>query len=420
MSTLYVFLLILALVSVASFLIQRGSYSPRSATGDGLLFSSLGGGGIAVLVSCLGFYVLAPLPIILVIIAVACSCFDIRKRTGRRILAASTALIDLVYLGLCAMIVWQLNTIKQEHPVVSLVDRLDYEHEFRIADVKWNGGGFAYASHPPESFPATEGIPHDGSTPFEEELANESAVSVSRTGRYRSLRSLLHVHESIELQFAMTIGFGVYRTIDLPYRKWNLDLPDHSLLSLPKHQGAVAVATESDGESAIGVDYSPWHRQNLMSFLHPKTFGMVGWHSQAPDLSRVVGFQPHAFGSLPDPPSVSDSVSPWQIDALSLVSLLKHRPGAVYLSDSLPNMTELTHVPTRPMDDFEANAVTRLSRGEELIVTGNSTHLRMVGSIRAAYQCLDCHQVKRGTLLGAFSYRLSRVQPIESHSSNVE
>ena len=52
MSTLYVFLLILALVSVASFLIQRGSYSPRSATGGRLLFSFLGGGGIAVLVSC--------------------------------------------------------------------------------------------------------------------------------------------------------------------------------------------------------------------------------------------------------------------------------------------------------------------------------------------------------------------------------
>jgi hypothetical protein len=31
----------------------------------------------------------------------------------------------------------------------------------------------------------------------------------------------------------------------------------------------------------------------------------------------------------------------------------------------------------------------------------------MLGSLRAAKQCLDCHNVQRGELLGAFSYRLT-------------
>ena len=72
-------------------------------------------------------------------------------------------------------------------------------------------------------------------------------------------------------------------------------------------------------------------------------------------------------------------------------------------------MKQLAGLPTRLLDEFEAGAIDQLRDGEELIVRGNSASLRMVGSIRAAYQCLECHQVPRGTLLGAFSYRLSRL-----------
>ena len=32
---------------------------------------------------------------------------------------------------------------------------------------------------------------------------------------------------------------------------------------------------------------------------------------------------------------------------------------------------------------------------------------QMLGSLRAAKPCLDCHNVQRGELLGAFSYRLT-------------
>jgi hypothetical protein len=148
-----------------------------------------------------------------------------------------------------------------------------------------------------------------------------------------------------------------------------------------------------------------------VNFVEPLTLGYVewDWKSEQPDLTRVVGFRPHGFGSQPKaPPTSGDAHSQWHITKLLLVSILKHPPGAVYLSDNLPNMNELTDVPTRPLDEFEATALTKLQTGEELVVQGDSSQLRMLGAIRAAYQCQRCHQVDRGTLLGAFTYRLSR------------
>ena len=77
-------------------------------------------------------------------------------------------------------------------------------------------------------------------------------------------------------------------------------------------------------------------------------------------------------------------------------------------------MQELPNVPVRPLSEFEVGAVKSMRNGEELIVRGGSAHLRMVGALRAGYQCLECHQVPRGTLLGAFTYRLSRDRPTKT------
>jgi hypothetical protein len=43
---------------------------------------------------------------------------------------------------------------------------------------------------------------------------------------------------------------------------------------------------------------------------------------------------------------------------------------------------------------------------EDLVVHSEGAEYQMLGSLRAAKQCLDCHNVQRGELLGAFSYRL--------------
>ena len=77
-------------------------------------------------------------------------------------------------------------------------------------------------------------------------------------------------------------------------------------------------------------------------------------------------------------------------------------------------MKELAAAATRCLDEFESTALEQLESGQELIVQTSSEHIRMVGSIRAAIQCLECHQVRRGTLLGAFTYRLGRSEDDET------
>ena len=49
----------------------------------------------------------------------------------------------------------------------------------------------------------------------------------------------------------------------------------------------------------------------------------------------------------------------------------------------------------------------KLRGGEDLVVADAGVNLRMLGAIRSAEKCVDCHGGKRGDLLGAFSYSLA-------------
>jgi hypothetical protein len=69
-------------------------------------------------------------------------------------------------------------------------------------------------------------------------------------------------------------------------------------------------------------------------------------------------------------------------------------------------MDELRNAPTRSLDSFESESLRALQAGEDLKVQHEKDAIRMLGSIRAAKQCLQCHEVERGDLLGAFSYKL--------------
>jgi len=43
-----------------------------------------------------------------------------------------------------------------------------------------------------------------------------------------------------------------------------------------------------------------------------------------------------------------------------------------------------------------------------MVAKASVNKIEMVGSLRAIDQCTKCHDVKRGALLGAFSYELRR------------
>ena len=102
----------------------------------------------------------------------------------------------------------------------------------------------------------------------------------------------------------------------------------------------------------------------------------------------------------------------WAVIRLQLVSLLKFERPAVYVSNNLPRMDELKGVPTRPLTPFEAKSLQSLREGDDIATETSGDRIRMVGSLRAGKQCLECHEVKRGDLLGAFSWELQK-QPIE-------
>jgi hypothetical protein len=143
-------------------------------------------------------------------------------------------------------------------------------------------------------------------------------------------------------------------------------------------------------------------------------------------IDRVAGFIPHKFDWLPklgDHPwkgserraeQDTSKFDIWRTTRLQLVSLLKHPEPRVYVSENLPNMTELANVESRDLNAFEQPALGQLQEGEDMVAEATTNTIRMLGSLRARNECLACHSVEYGTLLGAFSYVFERDPPISA------
>jgi hypothetical protein len=129
------------------------------------------------------------------------------------------------------------------------------------------------------------------------------------------------------------------------------------------------------------------------------------------DREHVKGFQAHHFHAMPSLKASPTQTQRWRIQSLELVSLLKHEEPVAYLSKHLPRMDELRDAPTRPLNPFEKSALSKLQKGDDLQTETTTNQIHMLGSIRALNQCLTCHRVQRGDLLGAFSYTLCREPP---------
>jgi len=136
------------------------------------------------------------------------------------------------------------------------------------------------------------------------------------------------------------------------------------------------------------------HDSGVLDFIHPSGFGHIK------DRRHVAGFEPHQFSQVPQP------TERWAVEQLDLISLLLHEKPVAYVSAKLPKMDELRGAPTRQLDEVEAEGLQALRNGEDLFVHSTEAGVRMVGSVRAANQCVKCHDGNRGDLLGAFSYRL--------------
>jgi hypothetical protein len=295
----------------------------------------------------------------------------------RRFVVSSLVATGTAYaIFTCCFVVPELvewNRLKQDYPLESLAERLAYEDRRR-----------------PESGQGEEPTFNaDHLNRLEKHFESIELTS----GRRRSLE---HLHAGVVKQFIDSNGFGVAR-MGNKASPYYLERRDESpWLRQPAESSPSADYDIGSLQSTRDAKLLGAHEYNTFDFLNAGEFGY------ARDREHVAGFRPHQFRRAPDVPER------WQVRRLELVGLLKYDEPVVYLSSYFPRMDELSRAPTRPLDGFETEALEMLRRGEDLTVRESPRHLRMLGSIRAVEQCLRCHRVRRGELLGAFSYQLER------------
>lgn len=236
-------------------------------------------------------------------------------------------------------------------------------------------------------------------------LADEESY-FEEMGGYRE-RSLKLIHDREYERFTRSSGFGVAR-MPRPSLRGLRELP---LTDIGHHVDTQELARHGEYgwrmpyDFAKGDEIDELHTASRRDFLHPDGFGAVLEPRQ-----QVVGFIEHGFHY--PPLSFMENPEVWTLERLELVSLLKFDAPRVYVLDHLPRMDQLqgTDIPTRDLDEFETAALVKLWTEEDVVISDADEHgrVRMLGTLRATKQCLDCHSVQRGTLLGAFSYALSQ------------
>jgi hypothetical protein len=305
---------------------------------------------------------------------------------------------------------YSADELRKRYPFESLTARLEYERAHAKADAK----------HPtPDlSYQAAERL-----------RKMEQAFGGPQWWSNLRAESLKQLHSNKVEEFISREGFGVSR-IPLPAPEF-LELAEASPIPFTA-SGARPPAEKAIGPKiplARGDEAGPaelmkpdalmpslaqldmFHLRGQMNFINTASLGYIK------DREHVAGFQAHQFRTIPQlvDPAITREKTPrkekWAVARLELVSLLKHEKPAIYISETLPRMEQLKEAKTRPLDDFEANALQRLQKGEDVVTESSLNQIRMMGSLRAARQCMQCHSAKRGELLGSFSYVLQRVPP---------
>lgn len=274
----------------------------------------------------------------------------------------------------------KLKHTRQEFPIVSLENRLAYEHLGRARYAPQNDIYSVSVSNRLDEL--------------------DSQLSNANFRRHQ----LERIHDYEHELFIRSMGFGVGRMP--PVVTGPAELPplrDIRFDEAPTGDGAPYGGWRAFSWKGRSNSIENVHVVSRNDFFDPDSFGAV----LEPKL-KIIGFIPHA---LHYPPTASlEDRRAWSLDRLELVSLLKFDEPRVYVLDHLPRMDQLSgdNVPTRPLDAFESGALEKLWTAEDVVIDHEGNDYRMLGSLRAANQCLDCHSAKRGDLLGAFSYALHR------------
>ena len=322
----------------------------------------------------------------------------------RRCLTAWVIVAPLISYG--SILCWQVlewrefARLRQMYPMESMATRLEYEHKA--------GAAAKTAPHaaPNLSFATARQL---------DDLDQRSDYN------RRSMR-LRKLHEQTTLDFSVAQGFGPVRMIEVKPRAENLFEADVGPILLDAPVKNFSLGTADDAGSAADenersaanplakdlLESLHWHGRD--DFLNADRVGYVR------DRGHVAGFQSHRFTMMPATSDRSWQTA-WRIARLELIGLLKYDKPKAYVSEFLPRLDELGDAATRDLNEFESAALVRLRTQEDIVIDETPSRIRMLGSLRAGNTCIECHDVRRGELLGALSYEfvLLKTKPSPSH-----
>jgi hypothetical protein len=372
-----------------------------------LIFGGFGAGAMASL-GCLLFVFwlaqgLAIPPAALASLALFVACLtQVRRKAqiGRVVAVGLIALVVAMAGGaiLSGFYVKDIRRLRESYPVVSLSSRLAYESP--------RAAGRDLRSTP--DLPARFGPPPKGTPAW---AVLDSQTDPAAHHREHRGRALEEIHASTVEHFVNAPGFGVTRMSSISewyvrsHREPAALLPGTVANESPSTRPGVLRAlpppsAHRESKSADPREGELWdsHQRGLGDFFDSDDFGWVI------DRDHVAGFLPHRFSSNFRSAFASEPRK-WPLQRLELVSLRRFAQPMVYVTGKkLPQMDEIQNVPTRELNAFEAAALESLAKGEELLYELEGRRVLALGALRAREQCTKCHDVKRGALLGAFSY----------------
>jgi hypothetical protein len=289
--------------------------------------------------------------------------------------------------------------LRKLYPFESLKARLEYEHNAKVDKVPSLSAEAQQrleAADQAFSRPARWGGGNVRAESLQKLHSSEVAQFIARDG-FGNERLPTPSPRYLELPPAPSIPFG-----SVSYKESTIEQDPR--VSLPAQGPPSGTLRLLSTEAASMV-----HELGQASFLSAASFGY------AKSRDGVAGFRPHEFRFSPVAnlnPNNADGKEKnkerWVLRRLELVSLLKHEKPVVYVSQELPRMENLRRAPTRPLGDFEEKALKNLQGGQDLVTEATVNRIRMLGALRASRQCLQCHNVQHGQLLGSFSYELLR------------
>jgi hypothetical protein len=279
-------------------------------------------------------------------------------------------------------------------PIINLNSRLGYEdrkgvrikhsrkHKYRLASVdkqlhkNWNNEYYEQSA--------------------QERLLEIPIPDVKWVRRGRHQRALEILHRDRLEAFAEQDSFGFER------------IPDISMRDLYIQEREPACITPQTSPLTQQIPTQPLsdeQRAELKEFpreMHSVNYFIFGADlAYVPEFRKARGYVPHSLSGTTVPSSL-------HLKSLELVSLLKYDIPKVYVSDHFPDMRLLAKAQTRHLDSFETSALARLYEGEFVVVDESPQHLQVLGAVHAGETCVECHSVKKGELLGAFSYKFDR------------